>query len=97
MFLPARPWDLPRRAVSWRRHFVAIEIRNHGRGHSYRRVETGEKARGTTVQGAGLPKPGLMKWHAEEAAGYAVDHWDELGEAAPRERYNEIRKAPYAS
>jgi len=75
---------------------VAIEIRNHGRGHSYRRVETGEKVPGvTTVQGAGLPKPGLMKWHAEEAAGYAVDHWDELAKLPPVERYNEIRKAPY--
>lgn len=75
---------------------MAIEIRNHGGGHSYRRVETGEKVPSvTSAKDGGLPKPGLMKWHSEEAAAYAVDHWDELAKLPPVERFRAIKKAPY--
>jgi hypothetical protein len=75
---------------------VPIEIRNHGRGHSYRRTDTGEKVPGvTTAKDGGLPRPGLMKWHSEEAAAYAVDHWDELAKLPPVERFRQIKKAPY--
>jgi hypothetical protein len=75
---------------------MAVEIRNHGRGHSYRRVETGEKVPGvTTVKDAGLPKPGLMKWHADQVARFAVDHKDEWINLPPIEAYDLLRKAPY--
>lgn len=77
---------------------MAVEIRNHGGGHSYRRVETGEKVPSVTASaGGGMPKPGLMKWHSETAAGYAVDNWEELSKLPPIERYNLIRKSPYAA
>jgi hypothetical protein len=75
---------------------MAVEIRNHGGHHSYRKVETGEKIRTVTAaKDGGIPKPGLMKWHAESAAAYAVDNWEELSKLPPVERYNMIRKAPY--
>jgi hypothetical protein len=75
---------------------VAVQIRNHGKGHSYRKVETGEKVPSvTSAKDGGIPKPGLMKWHSESAAAYAVDNWEELSKLPPVERYNMIRKAPY--
>lgn len=75
---------------------MGIEIRNHGGSHSYRKVETGEKVPSvTSAKDGGLPKPGLMKWQAEETAAYAVDHWDELAKLPPVERYRAIKKAPY--
>jgi hypothetical protein len=77
---------------------MPVEIRNHGGGHSYRRVDTGEKVPSVTAaKDGGMPKPGLMKWHSETAAGYAVDNWDELSKLPPIERYNAIRKSPYAA
>lgn len=77
---------------------MPVEIRNHGKGHSYRRTDTGEKVPGvTTVKDAGIPKPGLMKWNAETVAAYAVDHRDELAKLPPVEMYNILRKAPYAA
>jgi hypothetical protein len=77
---------------------VPIEIRNHGGGHSYRRTDTGEKVPSVTAsKDGGIPKPGLMKWHSETAAAYAVDHWEELSKLPPVERYNVIRKSPYTA
>ena len=35
-----------------------------------------------------------MKWHAETAAGYAIDHWDELAGLPLSERLKRITKAP---
>jgi hypothetical protein len=77
---------------------MAIEIRNHGGGHSYRRTDTGESIPGvTTAKNGGLPKPALTKWYAEMAAAYAVDHRAELADLPPVEMYNILRKAPYAA
>lgn len=77
---------------------MPVEIRNHGKGHSYRRSDTGEKVPGvTTVKDAGIPKPGLMKWNAEMVAAYAVDHREELAKLPPIEMYNILKKAPYAA
>lgn len=77
---------------------MAVEIRNHGGGHSYRRVETGEKVPSVTAsKDGGMPKPQLMKWNAEMVAAYAVDHWDELAAMTPMEKYTTLKKAPYAA
>jgi len=68
--------------------------RNHGRGHSY--LLDGSKVPGvTTILNEGYPKQ-LTKWAAETAAGYAVDHWDELAEQPPSKRLKAIQAAPYA-
>lgn len=64
---------------------MAIQRRNHGRGHSYIDTDTGEKKRSVTTILKGVPKH-LEKWAAETTANYAVDHWDELAEMLPTER-----------
>lgn len=64
---------------------MAIQRRNHGRGHSYIDTETGEKIRSVTTILKGVPKH-LEKWAAETTANYAIDHWDELSAMLPTER-----------
>jgi len=65
-----------------------------GRGHSY--ICDGEPAPGvTTVLGDGIPKPALINWAARATAGYAVDHWDELGALTPSARIKELEGARY--
>lgn len=64
---------------------MAIQRRNHGRGHSYIDTETGEKKRSVTTILNGVPKH-LEKWAAETTANYAVDHWAELDGMLPTER-----------
>src|SRR5215467_2406667 len=72
---------------------MALERRNHGRGHSY--WVDGTKVPGiTSILADGVPKPALVRWAAGVAADYAVDHWAELEPLKPSERGQLIRKAP---
>jgi hypothetical protein len=69
--------------------------RNYGRGHAY--YLDGRKLPGvTTILGDGLAKPALINWAAKTVAGYAIDHWDELGEQKMSERLKVLEKAHYA-
>jgi hypothetical protein len=69
--------------------------RNYGRGHSY--ILDGKKLPGvTTILGDGLAKPALINWAARTVAGYAVDHWDELGEQPVSARLKTLEQAHYA-
>lgn len=69
--------------------------RNYGRGHSY--LLDGQKLPGvTTILGDGLAKPALINWAAKTVAGYAVDHWDELGEQPVSARLKTLEQAHYA-
>jgi hypothetical protein len=75
-----------------------VERVNSGKSHWYRSVDTGLRIPGvTTLKDKGLPKPQLMKWHAEMVAAYAVDHRDELAALPPIEMYKILCKAPYAA
>lgn len=70
-----------------------IVRRRHGTGHSY--TLNGAKAPGaTTVLGNGFPKH-LEKWAADQSAGYAIDHWDELAEMTPSKRLKLIAGARF--
>lgn len=67
---------------------------NHGRGHSYE-LE-GERVLGiTTALSKGYPKPALIDWAGRETAGFAVDHWDELGELSPSKRLEKLNRARF--
>jgi hypothetical protein len=67
---------------------------NRGRGHSY--LLDGAPIDGVTrALSEGYPKPALVDWAGRTAAGYAVDHWDELGELGIAERLRRIEKARY--
>lgn len=71
---------------------MTSERKNHGRGHSY--WIDGVKVPGvTTVLGDGYPKAALVDWAANETAGYAVDHWDDLAELAPSRRLETLKRA----
>ncbi len=68
---------------------------NRGRGHSY--LIDGRKADGvTTLLGDGLAKPALINWAANTTAGYAVDHWDELGKQPVSKRLETLKSSRYA-
>ena len=68
--------------------------KNYGRGHSY--YLDGQKIPGvTTILSDGLAKPALINWAANTVAGYAVDHWDSLGEIAISKRLEQLKKAHY--
>jgi hypothetical protein len=67
-----------------------------GRGHSY--LLDGAKVDGVTkVLDKGVPKPALIDWAAKEAARYAIDHWPELEQMSPSERYEAIRGARWST
>lgn len=51
----------------------------------------------TTIIDKGVPKKALINWSANTTAGYAVDHWDELGEMPPSVRLKELTGARYAA
>jgi len=70
---------------------------NRGRNHTYQRADGTPLTGVTTILGKGLPKPALTTWAANEAAGYAVDHWDELAEQPPSVRLAKIKRAPWDS
>jgi|SRR5215831_2782729 len=72
-----------------------IERKNHGRGHSYRR--NGRKIPGvTTILGATMPKPALIKWAGNTVTSFTVDNWDRLGDLPVTERIAEMQAAPDA-
>lgn len=74
---------------------TAFTRRNFGRGHSY--YLDGQKLPGvTTILSDGLAKPALVNWAAKAVAGYAVDHWDELGEQAVSARLEVLKGAHWA-
>ena len=65
-----------------------------GTGHSYEL--DGEPVPGvTTILRDGWPKPALKAWAGKMTAAYAVDHWDDLAEKTPTERFEELRGAQY--
>jgi hypothetical protein len=69
---------------------------NRGRGHSY--FLDGAPADGVTwVLGNGVPKPALVDWAARTTAGYAIDHWDELGGLGMAERLRTLERARWDS
>lgn len=73
-----------------------VELVNAGKSHWYRRTDNGARVPGvTTLTGAGMPKPGLMKWYAEVVAAYAVDHREELALMGPVEAYKFLCKVPH--
>jgi hypothetical protein len=69
--------------------------RNYGRGHSYY-LDGGKIPGVTTILSDGLAKPALVNWAARTVAGYAVDHWDGLGEMAVSERLEVLKGAHWA-
>jgi hypothetical protein len=67
---------------------------NRGRGHAY--TLDGAPVPGvTTIIGQGMPKPALVDWAGRVAAGYAIDHWDELADLGVAERLRRIERARY--
>lgn len=75
---------------------MAIQRRNHGRGHSYVDTDTGLKVPGvTTLIGEGLPKPALMNWVGEATAEYSIDNWDTLAGLPISERLKKIKGGRY--
>ena len=69
---------------------------DRGRGHTY--LLDGQKADGVTwVTDNGVAKRALIDWAANTTAGYAIDHWDELGELPLSERLTTLQKSRYAS
>lgn len=76
---------------------MSIRRVNHGKTHSYRDTETGDRVPGvTTILGDGIPKPALINWAANATAEWAVDHWDELTAAQPSARLKTLQGARYA-
>lgn len=64
--------------------------RSYGRGHGY--LIDGEKAVGVTTILNALPKQ-LTQWSSDQAANYAVEHWDELADLPMTARLDRIRYA----
>ena len=77
---------------------MTIKRKNHGRNHSYWDVAedgTETKVLGvTTILNDAVPKPALPRWAAAEAAGYAIENWDELTRTPVGKRYEAIKAAP---
>ena len=80
---------------------MTIKRKNHGRNHSYWDVAedgTETKVPGvTTILGDAIPKPALPRWAAAEAAGYAIENWDELTRTPAHKRYDAIKAAPWTN
>lgn len=75
---------------------MGLQRINTGKGHWYK--IDGKKADGvTTLIGDGMRKKALEYWSANETAGYAVDHWDELAELSPSKRLEILKKARFES
>lgn len=49
----------------------------------------------TTIIGAGLPKPNLIKWASRSAAEYADREWEYLARLGSEDRVREIKDAPW--
>jgi hypothetical protein len=68
---------------------------NRGKGHHYVDAN-GQRVPGvTTLLSNGVPKPALINWAGNATAGYAIDHWDDLGALAPAARLTKLQKARY--
>lgn len=65
--------------------------RKYGSGHSYT-LDGVPKIKGVTTMLRGLPKD-LEKYFTEYTAGYALDHWDELAQLPPAERFKKMAGA----
>lgn len=76
-----------------------VKRHNVGNGHWYHILQpdgSWRKADGvTTLLGNGMRKEALENWAANETAGYAVDHWDELAEMPMSKRHEVLKKARY--
>jgi hypothetical protein len=71
-----------------------IARRNYGKGHGY--TVDGTRVPGvTTIIGETTNKPALVEWAANTTAGYAVDHWDELGKLTPSKKLDKLKKAKW--
>lgn len=71
--------------------------REYGRGHAYFDPPTGKIPSVTAILGAGLPKPALPEWAARESAQYVLDHWQELVDQKPSDRYKAVLGARWES
>ena len=69
--------------------------RNYGSGHAYQL--DGNRCPGVTTIIGKLDKPALIDWAARKSAGYAIDHWDELGRLPLMERAKLIQDARWES
>lgn len=69
---------------------------NRGKGHSYVDAAGVSMPGVTTILSNGVPKPALVNWAANTTAGYAVDHWDDLGQLTISERLKSLQGARYA-
>ena len=68
---------------------------NRGSGHSY--FLDGVPCDGVTwLRDNGVPKPQLIDWAARTTAGYAVDHWEELGGLGVAERLRTLERSRWA-
>ena len=76
-------------------HMNRLERRNYGSGHAYQL--DGTKCPGVTTIIGKLDKPALIDWAARKAAGYAIDHWDELTHMPLMERAKLIQDARWDS
>jgi hypothetical protein len=68
---------------------------NRGSGHSY--TIDGEWAPGVTTIRNILSKPAFIDSAAKKTAAYAIDHWAELVDMTPSERYQTLLKARFLS
>lgn len=72
-----------------------LQRRNYGSGHGYQM--DGRKVPGVTTVIGKLDKPALVTWAARQSAGYAIEHWAELGELPLMERAKRIEDARWAT
>lgn len=73
---------------------MKIKRVNHGKGHSYIDLETGQKVPSVTgILDGGIPKPALINWAASATAEYAADHWDDLSAKPISARLKELNGA----
>jgi hypothetical protein len=67
------------------------------RGRHFEYEVDGAYARGVTTCIDGIDKPALRYWYADQTAGYAVDHWDELAALGVSERLRILSRAATAT
>lgn len=71
-----------------------ITARKRGTGHSYE--VNGRPAKGvTTLIKGGVPAPALTYWAADEAARFAVENPDLIGDLGAVKAYEKIRRSPW--
>jgi hypothetical protein len=72
-----------------------VTRKQRGKNHSYVDANGHLIPGVTTILGNGVPKPALINWAASATAEYAVDHWDELGDAPVAARLKTLNGARY--